>query len=258
MSVVAEMLLASPTPAVIWATLMLLTFPALLILSSPEGVGNVGRLVREMLTGRPEPGPVRPRQEEEAARAARYAQEVRVAADRARLSAQRWQEIREELEPSVAAAWQAWLDADARVRTGLTAAAWGRPWSVRTCEEYAARERFLHRTVAAAVTRGELPAEAVADAEAGRHGWDARLHPVEQDLVIARASAAHLRRGYEQAQVALRTAEHDADLARRNADTLHLEATLAAEQAASLIGHLPARRRTRVRTGLRPAVTVTA
>ncbi|MEU4244868.1 hypothetical protein [Actinoplanes sp. NPDC026619] len=247
MNLVADMLVASPAPAVIWASLMLLTFPALLILGNPEGVGRPGQAIQELLAGRRERGLVRQREQEEAAR---YAQEVQVAADRARLGAQRWQELSQESEPEVDAAWRAWLEADARLRTGVAAAAWGRSWSVRTCEEYAARDRFLHRAVTAAVSRGELPVEAVTDAEAGRGGWDARLHPVEQELMIARASVAHLRVRYEEAVSAQRTAWHDADLARRNADALQREAVLAAQSAR----HLPAGQKAR----LRPAVTVAA
>ncbi|GAA0573784.1 hypothetical protein GCM10010172_68020 [Paractinoplanes ferrugineus] len=252
MNLVSEMLLASPAPAVIWAILMLLTFPALLLLSSPDGESRPGPV-----GGRRRDRDQFERPRDEATRAARYAEEVYVAAERARLGAQRWQQVRDELELGVEEAWRAWLDADTRLRVGLTAAAWGRPWSVRTCEEYAARERFLHRTVAAAVSRGELPAAAIADAVAGRD-WDARLHPVEQELVVARAAAAHLRERYEQALAAQQTAWHDADLARRNADTLHREALLAAEQAAQLIHRLPAAQKAQVRTSPRPVVTAAA
>ncbi|GAA3935091.1 hypothetical protein [Actinoplanes auranticolor] len=265
MNVIAEMLLTEPAPAVIWATLMLLTFPALLVLASPAGTRHPRRAAREWLAALRRSRSVRRpadrsrrRDEErrartdEAVRAARYAEEIRAAADHAAGSAQRWQWMWEQSEDHRNAAWQAWLDADSRVRTALAAAAWGRSSPVRTCEEYAARERYLHRTVAAAADRGELPAAAVADALAGRHGWDARLHPAEQDLVIARASAAWLRQRYEQAVAAERAARHDAERAHRDAGSLRHEARAAAVRAGELSRFLPAPRRTAPAAGYGP------
>lgn len=240
MNVVAEMLLTEPAPIAIWAALIMLTFPALLLLSSPSGLRHPRRAAHEMVAVLRERGEQRRRQAAEAARATRYADEITVAADRAAAGAQRWQELWEQSELDVDTAWSAWLDADARLRTALAAAAWGTPWSVRTCEEYAARERHLHRAVAEAAGRGELPAAAVADALAGRNGWDARLHPVEQDLVIARASAAWLRQRYDEAVAAERAARHDAELSRRAALSLRDEAVTAGAWARELAARGPA------------------
>ena len=251
MNVVADMLLTEPAPMAIWAVLILVTFPALLLLSSPAGLRDPRRAAQEMVAVLREHGDKRRRQADEAQQAAQYADEVRVAAERAVTGAGRWQQLWEQSEQDLTAAWQAWLDADARLRARLVAAAWGVPWSVRTCAEYAAREQFLHLAVAAAVERGELPAAAVGDALAGRNGWDARLHPVEQELVIARASVAWLRRRYEQAQSAERAAWHDAELARRAASSLRAEAQTAATRAAELTDFLPARARTVAATGRR-------
>jgi hypothetical protein len=245
MNVVAEMLLNEPAPAVIWAMLTLLTFPALLLLGSPAGVHNPGQAVRDMVAVFREHGEQRRRQAEEAARATRYAEEVRVAADRAATSSERWQGRWQQASDDLDTAWRTWLDADARLRAGVAAAAWGAPWSVRTCQEYAAREQFLHRAVTAAAARGDLPADAVADALAGRNGWDARLHPVEQELVIDRAAAVWLRQRYERAAVAERAAWHDAELARRSSDSLRHEVRVTAA----------ARRRTGATAGARRAVT---
>jgi hypothetical protein len=242
MNVVAEMLLTEPAPAAIWALLLLLTFPAVLLLGSPTGVRHPRRAVHELVAVWRERGEQRRRQVAEAVDAAQFAGEVRVAAERAAAGAQRWRELWQQSEDEVTTAWQAWLAAEDRLRTVRAAAAWGPPWSVRTCEEYAARERFLHRAVRAAAGRGELPADAVADALAGRHGWDARLHPVEQELVIARVSAAHLRQRYERAVAAERATCHDADLARRAEISLRREAGAAAARAARLAERLPVRR----------------
>jgi hypothetical protein len=261
MNVVAEMLLTEPAPAAIWATLMLIAFPALLLLGSPNGIRHPRRAAREMAAVVRQRASERAestlRQAQEAAQAVRLAEEVGVAADRAAASAERWQQCWEQSTEDLNAAWQAWLDADARLRTALAGAAWGTPWSVRTCEEYAARERFLHRAVAAAADRGELPAAAVADALAGRHGWDPRLHPVEQELVIARASAAWLRQRYERAVTAERAAWHDAELARRAAGSLRHEAAATA-RAAQRSELLPAGIRTAAGAGRRPVTVATA
>ena len=257
MNIVADMLLTEPAPAAIWATLMLLAFPAVLLLASPTAMRHPRRAVHEIVAGWREHGEQRRRQGEEAARATRYADEVRVAADRAGAGAQRWQELWQQSEDELTAAWQAWLDADARLRSALAAAAWGTPWSVRTCAEYALRERYLHRAVTAAAGRGELPAAAVGDALAGRNGWDARLHPVEQELVIARASVTWLRQRYDRAVAAERAAWHDTELARRASDSLHREAQAAAARAERLGAALPAGIRGASRPASQP-VAVTA
>lgn len=316
MNVVAEMLLNDPAPAAIWATLILLTFPALLLLGSPEAMRHPGRMLRDLIAGfrsTPQPSsqdtpsqhgssqdvsmqytasqhgspqdvsaqyvsaqsgsPRHGSPQDVSAHyvsarsgsprhgsaqdvpaqhgssqgvSAQYASEVRVAAERAAVAAQRWQELWEQAETAMNAAYESWLDADARLCRATVAARWGIPWSAPTCEEYAARERFLHRAVAAACDRGDLPAEALADALAGRNGWDARLHPVDQELVIARATATYRRRCYDAAVTAEQTARHDAGLARRASSSLSREA-LAAEAtpfaaAASPASPLPRRR----------------
>jgi hypothetical protein len=245
MNVIAEMLLTDPAPAAIWATLMLLTFPALLLLGSPNATRHPRRAAREWVAA------LRRHDEErqaDAAQAARCAEEIGAAADHAATSAQRWQRLWEQSEDEMNAAWQAWLDADARLRQALTAAAWGTPPTARTCEEYAARERYLHRTVTAAADRGELPADALAD----WHGWDARLHPAEQDVVIARASTAWLRERYERAVTAEQATRHDAERAHRAVGSLWHEAHVAAVRARELSGLRPAPRRGRAAAGHEP------
>ena len=209
MHVVAEMLLTEPAAVVIWALLMLLTVPAVLLLGRSDALRSGHRLGA---------GP------DEAAYAAQFAAEVGVAAERAEVSAGRWASHRRHAERALIEAWQAWLDADARLRESRAAAAFGTPSTVPTCQEYAARERFLHRTVAAAAARGDLPPAAVADALAGRAGWDPRLHPLAQELVVHRAAAAYRRQRYDRSVEAERAARHDAELARRAGRTLRREA----------------------------------
>lgn len=245
MNVVAEMLLAEPTPAVIWLTLVLLTVPAMLVLGSPHGLRYPGRAFRETFsvfwrgtTDRSVAAVAAAGAE--AVDAVRFAEEVRVAADRAAVAAERWEQRWLGAEDEQAEAWQAWLDADARLRAGQAASAFGLPWSVRTCAEYASRERFLHRSVAEAVERGDLPVAAVADALAGHNGWDARLHPLEQELVINRAAVAYRRHRYDLAVEAERVARHDTEVARRSLAQLRPEAIAAEQRAADLRHLLPA------------------
>ncbi|WP_229073098.1 hypothetical protein [Actinoplanes sp. DH11] len=244
MNIVAEMLLTEPAPMAIWATLMLLTLPALVVLASPHNVRHPGRalidtvgFLRRRAEQRDE---LRLRQAEEARQAVRYAEEVRVAADRAESAAQRWQGHWEAAGERVDAAWRSWQAADVRWTRSRTAVAFGTPYTARTPAEYAYRERFLHRAVREAAERGELPAEAVVDALNGHHGWDARLHPAEQEVTVHRVSAAYLARVHEQAVAAERAAWQDAVRARRNWDSLVREAAVAQARAAAVRHLTPA------------------
>ena len=154
MNVVAEMLLTQPAPAAIWTLLLVLAFPAVLLLGSPQAMREPRQAARDWVAMLRERGEQRRQQAAEAVQAARFAEEIRVAADRAIASVQRWQQRWEQTENDLNTAWQAWLDADARLRTALAAAGWGTPGSARTCAEYGAREQYLHRRVAAGVERG--------------------------------------------------------------------------------------------------------
>ena len=87
------------------------------------------------------------------------------------------------------------------------------------------------------------------DALAGRNGWDALLHPAEQDLAVARASAAWLRHRYQQAVTAEQSARQDTERARRAAAGLRHEARIAAAEATRLGPLLPVPGRIRVRPG---------
>src|SRR4051812_46997592 len=108
MNVVAEMLLNEPAPLAIWAALILLTLPALLVLGSPHGVRSPGRALADLVHVLRERGEHRRRQSDEAVQAARYAEELRSAANRAVDAAQRWQEHAEQAEQRREDAWRAW------------------------------------------------------------------------------------------------------------------------------------------------------
>jgi hypothetical protein len=240
MNVVAEMLFSEPAPLAIWATLMLLTLPAVLVLGSPHGVRSPRRALLEVVDLVRERGERRRQRQQEAVQAVRYAEEVRAAAGRAAHAAELWQERWEQSEQERSAAWSLLVAAESRLRRSHSAAAFGTPWTPQTPTEYAARERFLHRSVRAAAARGELPTAAVADALAARAGWDPCLHPVDQELAVHRAAVAHLKDRYTRAAAAEQTAWHDAQLAARTRDSLRAEATAAEVAATPLRPLLPA------------------
>ncbi len=247
MNVVAEMLFSEPAPLAIWAALMLLTMPALIVLGSPDGVRSPRRALLDVVHLVRERGARREQQAHEAVQAVRYAEEVRAAAIRATHAADLWQERWQQAEEQATAAWTVLTAAEAQLRRIRAAADFGTPWTPQTPTEYAARERFLHRTVLAAVGRGELPATAMGDALAGRAGWDATLHPVDQELAVHRAVVTHLAQRHIRATMAEQSAWHDAQLAARTRDSLRAEATTAEVDAAPLRALLPTGRQAQAR-----------
>ncbi|MGN9774573.1 hypothetical protein ACTMS0_02140 [Micromonospora sp. H33] len=148
----------------------------------------------------------------------RYAGEVAVAADRAAATAHRLRTEWLTAQEAVESAWTAYEEAEADVRRLTAAAALPPPRTVRTPAEYAERERFLHRAALAAYWRRELSVEQLSAVFAHQDGWDPRLHPVEQELVLRRAVrdnlAARHRAAREREQSAWRAAERAAEAAR--------------------------------------------
>ncbi|MEU4563205.1 hypothetical protein AB0F72_32910 [Actinoplanes sp. NPDC023936] len=236
--------------------LLVLALPALLLLANPralrdprlatlETVGVLRRLRRD-----------RSRRREQALEAVRYAAEVRVAAERAHNAAQRWQEIWRQAEEHAEGAWQAWRNAEEQLERTREAAAFPAPRSPQTPAEYADREQALRRMLQAAADRGDLPAEAVTMLQAAADrgelpagaagsravggeaavsgGWNPRSHPVEQELQVHRAIAAHRHRLYRQAVAAEQAAWHDAQLAAATRDSLRREWAAAARTSSDL------------------------
>jgi hypothetical protein len=252
MNPVAEMLLNDPAPAAIWATLMLLCLPAVMLLASPQSLRHPRLAVLDLTGALRRRGELRRRRAVEAVETIRYADEMRVAADQANTAAHRWQQRHDRAAAQSTTAWQAWQDADTDLTRLRAAAAYANPWTAPTPAEYADRERYLHRVVRAAASRGDLPASAVEDALAG-DGFDARLHPFDQDVAVARAVLAHREHLYRQAVQAEATTAHDAHLAARSRDSLHHEYVAAAVRAADL-HHLAPATRPEPRTGHRTVV----
>ncbi|MFG1838862.1 hypothetical protein [Micromonospora sp. NPDC049175] len=169
----------------------------------------------------------------------RYAQEVAVAATRATTTASRrrteWVAAQEEVE----AAWQAYEAAEAAVRRLDAAAAMPLPQTVRTPAEYADRERYLHRAALDAYWRRELSVEQLSDVFAHRDGWDPRLHPVAQELVLRRAIrdnlAARHAAARDQEQVAWRAAELAVAAARSLREEAHAATGRRVAESASVL-----------------------
>lgn len=196
----------------------------------------------------------------------RYAEEVATAADRAAATVARlraeWLAAQEQVE----AAWQACEAAEAEVRRLASAAALPRPHTERTPAEYADRERYLHRAAMDAYWRRELSVEQLSDVFA-RRGWDPRLHPVDQQLVLRRVVRdnlrARLRAAQERERAAWRAVEQAAVAARRlRQEALAATAPVPAEPAQPLLpgiadGQSTATEQTReLPAGTREPVTV--
>jgi hypothetical protein len=226
MTVVAQMLLTDSKPLVIWAILVLAAILAFAGLARPDAVRNL----HPVLAAAGGHADRRDHQRQQAVHSVRYSGEVAVASERAAQAAARWHTHWQQTELRAGTAWQAWQDAEERLARLRTAAAFAMP-AARTSEERADRERFLHRTVRAAVDRGDLPPTALADALAGRNGFLPGLHPVDQELAVHRAVAAYLREVHRQAALAERAAWHDTLLAMASRDSLHHEAAAAMTQA---------------------------
>ncbi|MBX6358199.1 MAG: hypothetical protein IRZ05_20415 [Micromonosporaceae bacterium] len=176
----------------------------------------------------------------EADELARYADEVAVAAQRASATAQRHREHWLAALASAEQAARALDAADDAVRRLTAAAALPTPRS-RTPMEYADRERYLHRAAMAACARGQLSIYQLSDALAHRNGWDPRLHPAAQELVLHRAIRDHL------------AATHAAAARRESAAWQAFQAAVAAAYSLRNEALSAAWRAQRLRAGLEPA-----
>ncbi|MET8231552.1 hypothetical protein ABZS77_12870 [Micromonospora sp. NPDC005298] len=211
-----------PQAAAIWSVLFLLA------LSVPAVL--VARPQRDAPPG--DPGPTAPTAREvaaaEAADLRRYAEEVAVAAAGAAQTARRrradWLVSQEEAER----AWAGYDEAETAARRFVGAGALPTPRTPHTPAEYAARERYLHRAAMAAYWRGELTMGQLGDVFGHRRGWDPRRHPVEQEVLLARAIRDARLADHRAAAERERSAWRDAELAAEAARALAEEAYAAA------------------------------
>lgn len=221
---------AVPEAAAIWSALLLLALAVLAVLVAwPE---------------RDAPPEVATDPDAEAAAhhadLCRYADEVAVAAAGAAQTARRRREQWLAARGVADRTWRAYDEAESTARRLAGAAALPEPRTPRTPAEYAARERWLHHAAMAAHWRGDLTARRLADALAGRHGWDPRRHPAEQEIVLARAVRDHRHAGWRAAAERERRAWRDADLAAAAARALAAEAYAAAQALRPAVPARPA------------------
>jgi hypothetical protein len=168
----------------------------------------------------------------------RYAEEVAVAAERAAVMARRRHAEWVAVQRTQEAAWRAYGAADQQVRRFEQAAlfpALAEEHEVPADEfDLAYRRRRLHRVASAAHERGELSAAQLSDALFHRNGWDAAMHPFEQDALLRQVVRERRLHAYQEASTIERAAWHAADIAaaaRRSLDDEAFTAALRARQA---------------------------
>jgi hypothetical protein len=221
-----------PRAAVIWSILLGLAILAIagLHLVGPRAPKRAGLRVKLRAA--------RIRRQQRVASAAevvRFADEVGVAAQRAEATARRrhdaWLAAQEKAEE----AWTAFESADLTASRMSAAAVLPTPTTPQTPQEYAERERWLHRAVMAACAHNQLSLMDLNDALAHRNGWDPRRHPVEQEAVLGRAIRDTLRTAERAAARAERSAWESSAAAA--AHSLRIEAG-AAKERADAVRHL--------------------
>ncbi|WP_425768536.1 hypothetical protein [Micromonospora sp. DT229] len=212
-----------PRAAAIWLSLLgIVTLAVSALLLRPRRLRfDVGARIREAALPSP------PESDEED----RWAQEVMVAAERAEATARRRREEWTAAQDAAEQAWQAYQAAEADVRRLAEAASMPLPQTPRTPAEYADRERWLHRAALEAYWRRELSVEQLSDVFAHR-GWDPRLHPVEQEMVLRRAIRDHLLAQQRIARDREQEAWHAAEVAAAAARSLRAETVSALLPAA--------------------------
>ncbi|MFD6563293.1 hypothetical protein [Micromonospora profundi] len=206
--------------AVIWLSLLGVVVAAVAVLLLRPGLLRLDLATR--IRAAAMPSQIEEAQEER--EQSRYAQEVAVAAERATTTAQRLRAEWVAAQETVEAAWQALEAAEAGVRRLAEASAMPLPYTNQTPAEYADRERYLHRAALDAYWRRELSVEQLSDVFAYRNGWDPRLHPVEQELVLQRAIRDNLAARHVAAQEQEQAAWRAAELAVAAARSLRAEA----------------------------------
>lgn len=211
----------------IWLLLLLAAVASLAGLALPRDVRRP-RQVSAWLAGQAaRKAEEAQRRAAEAAESIRYAEEVAVAARGAVSTAERRRTECQEAQARVEQTWQAYQAADAALARARKAAVYTSLDSIDPLD----RARALRRGAQAAYRRGDLADEQLLDALTYRNGWDPGLHPVEQELCLARAAVRHRFARYQQAIEAETEAWRASDIATAAARSLRLEVTAAAARA---------------------------
>ncbi|GIF03644.1 hypothetical protein [Actinoplanes siamensis] len=120
----------------------------------------------------------------------RYADEIAVAAGRAAGTVRRRRAEWEAAQAGVEQAWAAYEKADQACRRIGSATAYPLMSRRRKPGENVDRQRYLHRAASALCRSQDLSIDQLNDVFAHR-GWNPRLHPVQQEAVLAQAARAH-------------------------------------------------------------------
>ncbi|AGZ39004.1 hypothetical protein [Actinoplanes friuliensis] len=222
--------------AAIWATLILLALLALAGLALPRGVFRPRQISAWLADSAAQKRAELERRSTEAEELIRYADEIAVAARGAAHTAERRREECQEAQVRTQEAWQAYQAADAALTRARRAAAYATPM---TDDEHADRAQALRRSAQSAYRRGDLSDTQLLDALTHRNGWDPTLHPVEQELILARAAVTHRFAAYQECLTAEDAAWQAADIATASVRSLRLEVIAAEAQAESARATLP-------------------
>ena len=158
--------------------------------------------------------------------ALRYAGEVAAAADRAAAAAAHHRAAWEAAQDELDAAWAAFDTADRAARRAAAACAYPLMSRRRKPGENAERERYLHRTAAAACRERKISIAQLNEIYAHR-GWNPRLHPVVQEAALRAAVREHRFAGYRTAMECERAAWREAERAAEALRGLRAEAAAA-------------------------------
>src|SRR5689334_12615383 len=213
--------------------LMVAALPAMMLLANPQSVHRPGQLMMAAVDVLRCHLEAREQARREAAAAVRFAGEAKIAAVRAEDTLRHRQQLWHEAGQHTGDTWLSWQAAEQQVTRARTAAAFTASPAAPAAVEFTDRERFLHRSVHTAVRRGDLPASALPAALAGRDGWNPRLYPADQELVLLRAIAEHRLRRHRQATAAEQSAWQNIQQAVATRDRLRAEAVTAARRAAA-------------------------
>ena len=227
-------LVGVPRAAIIWSILLGLAILAI------TGLRLVGPRAPKRPGLRAKLRAARARRQQRVAAAVelvRFADEVGVAARRAESAARRRHDAWLAAQEAAERAWSAFESADRTAQRMSAAALLPTPATPQTPQEYAERERWLHRAVMAACAHNQLSLLDLNDALAHRNGWDPRRHPVEQEAVLHRAIRDTLHSAERAAARAERAAWESAESAAAAAHSLRSEAG-AAKERADAVRHL--------------------
>ena len=227
--------------AAIWLTLILLAVVALFALALPRGMHHPRQISAWLADNAAQKRAKADRRAEEAAEAIRYAEEIAVAARGAATTAERRRDECQRAQAAVEQAWQTYQRADATLDRARRAAAYRVPAVPLTDEEHADRAQALRRSAQAAYRRGDLSDTQLLDALTHRNGWDPALHPVAQELMLARAAVAHRCAAYQRSLDAEHAAWQASDIATAAVRSLRHEVAAAESLAEAARAALPQR-----------------